>query len=51
MEDVIAIGKEEADKYYDNLQLTSVYSYDNDHDNESHWVSGYNFAKRKFCTY
>ena len=32
MEDVIAIGKEEADKYYDNLQLTSVYSYDNDHD-------------------
>ena len=32
MEDVIAIGKEEAAKYYDDLQLTSVYSYDNDHD-------------------
>ena len=32
MEDVIAIGKDEADKYYDDLQLTNVYSYDNDHD-------------------
>ncbi len=32
MEDVISIGKDEADKYYDDLQLTSVYSYDNDHD-------------------
>lgn len=30
MEDVIFIGMEEADKYYDNLRLTSVYSYDND---------------------
>lgn len=32
MEDVISIGKDEATKYYDNLQLTSVYSYDNDYD-------------------
>lgn len=32
MEDVISIGKDEAVKYYDDLQLTSVYSYDNDHD-------------------
>lgn len=32
MEDVISIGKDEAAKYYDDLQLTSVYSYDNDHD-------------------
>ncbi len=32
MEDVIYIGKDVAAKYYDDLQLTSVYSYDNDHD-------------------
>lgn len=32
MEDVIAIGKDEASKYYDDLQLTNVYSYDNDTD-------------------
>lgn len=32
MEDVILIGRDEAAKYYDNLQLTSVYSYDNDYD-------------------
>ena len=32
MEDVILIGIDEATKYYDDLQLTSVYSYDNDYD-------------------
>lgn len=32
MEDVISIGKDEAAKYYDDLQLTNVYSYDNDYD-------------------
>ncbi len=32
MEEVILIGKDEAAKYYENLQLTSVYSYDNDYD-------------------
>ena len=32
MEDVIFIGIDEAAKYYDDLQLTSVYSYDNDYD-------------------
>lgn len=32
MEDVIYIGIDEATKYYDDLQLTSVYSYDNDND-------------------
>lgn len=32
MEDVISIGKDEATKYYDDLQLTNVYSYDNDYD-------------------
>ncbi len=31
MEDVISIGKDEAAKYYDDLQLTNVYSYDNDY--------------------
>ena len=32
MEDVIFIGIDVATKYYDDLQLTSVYSYDNDYD-------------------
>lgn len=32
MEEVISIGKDEATKYYDDLQLTNVYSYDNDYD-------------------
>lgn len=32
MEDVVFIGMDEAVKYYDDLQLTSVYSYDNDYD-------------------
>ena len=32
MEEVISIGKDVAAKYYDDLQLTNVYSYDNDHD-------------------
>lgn len=32
MEDVISIGIDEAAKYYDNLQLAGVYSYDNDYD-------------------
>ncbi|MDD3417360.1 MAG: hypothetical protein PHY47_25770 [Lachnospiraceae bacterium] len=30
MEEAISIGMEEATKYYDNLQLTEVHSYDND---------------------
>ena len=31
MEEAIAIGLKEATQYYDDLQLTSVYSYDNDY--------------------
>lgn len=34
MEEVVYIGMEEAAEYYDNLQLTSVYSYDNDDDRD-----------------
>lgn len=30
MEDAILLGMKEASKYYDNLQLTEVHSYDND---------------------
>lgn len=30
MEDAISLGLEEASKYYDNLHLTEVHSYDND---------------------
>lgn len=30
LEDVVAMAKEEADQYYDNLRLTEVHSYDND---------------------
>ncbi|MBD5545570.1 MAG: hypothetical protein HDR01_15340 [Lachnospiraceae bacterium] len=30
MEEAVSIGMEEAAKYYDNLQLTEVHSYDND---------------------
>lgn len=30
MEDAITMGRKEAAKYYDDLQLTQVYSYDND---------------------
>ena len=30
MEEAVAIGEKEAQKYYDNLQLTEVHSYDND---------------------
>lgn len=32
MEDVVSIGMDEANNYYDDLKLTSVYSYDNDYD-------------------
>lgn len=32
MEEAIEIGAKEADKYYDNLQLTEVHSYDNDYE-------------------
>lgn len=34
MEQAISIGMEEASKYYDNLQLTEVHSYDNDQNPE-----------------
>lgn len=34
MEEAISIGMEEASKYYDNLQLTEVHSYDNDQNPE-----------------
>ncbi len=32
MEEAIEIGAKEAEKYYDNLKLTEVHSYDNDHE-------------------
>ena len=31
MEDAISVGREEAVKYYDDLQLTEIHSYDNDY--------------------
>lgn len=45
MEDVISMGKDEAVGYYDDLQLTSVYSYDNDYNRSA--VSGEN-GKREW---
>lgn len=37
MEDAISVGREEAVKYYNDLQLTEIHSYDNDYslDNSS----------------
>lgn len=32
LEEAVAMGQKEADKYYDNLRLTEIHSYDNDAD-------------------